>query len=89
VSESASNEKLGERTRVLMRAISSFADMVAVGAPTPMLARQLDELEAIFIEIDQLAGTNMYENLDFGDMGQLMKLYELFQFRQAQKPGSE
>lgn len=89
MSDAATNEKLGARTRDLLRAVSGFADMVAIGAPTPTLARQLDELEKIFIEVDRLAGTNMYESLDFGDPTQLMRLYELFQFRQAQKPGSE
>jgi len=66
--------------------------MVAIDAPTPLLARQMDELEKIFAEVDALAGTSLYENdvwSVLGDMGKLMRLYEVLQHRQAQKAASE
>lgn len=86
--------KVGGRTRDLLRAFTSFMDMLAVDAPTPVLARQMDELEAIAKEIDALAGTSLFESDVFtrlGDSGKLMRLYELFQYRQARdsESGSE
>jgi len=93
VSDDESDDtNLGKRTRDLLRALSEFADMVAVDAPTPVLARQIDELEQIFFEVDALAGTGLYNNdiwAVLGDAGKLMRLYEVLQHRQAQKTTSE
>lgn len=86
------DEKIGSRTRDLLRAVSDFADMVAVDAPTPVLSKQLGELEGIFREVDQLAGTQLYDNSIWkvvGDPLKLMRLYELLQHRQAQEPTAE
>jgi hypothetical protein len=83
--------EIGRRARDLLRSLSAFADMVAIDAPTPVLARQMDELEKIFSEVDALAGTNLCENDIWsvvGDMGKLMRLYEVLQHRQAQKAAS-
>jgi len=91
----SNDEKIGARTRDLLRSFSDFADMLAVDAPTSVLARQLDELEEIAGDIDVLAQSSEGKRLaDFwsgliADPGKLMRLYELFQHRQAQDPGSE
>lgn len=86
------NEKIGERTRDLLRAFSNFADMLAVDAPTPVLARQMEELEKIARDVDSIAGSGLFESDVFGLLGdgvKLMRLYELLQYRQAQRPSSE
>jgi hypothetical protein len=86
------DEKIGARTRDLLRAFSDFADMVAVEAPTPVLVRQLDEVEKVFRDVDQLAGTQLYDSSVWGIVGdpvKLMRLYEVLQHRQAQKSPSE
>lgn len=83
------DEKIGERTRALLRALSEFADMVAIDAPIPVLSRQLDQMEVLFIEIDKLAGTGLHENAIWsivGDPMRLMRLYEVLQHRQAARP---
>jgi hypothetical protein len=88
----ADDAEIGRRARDLLRSFSEFADLVAIDAPTPLLARQMDELEKIFAEVDALAGTSLYENdvwSVLGDMGKLMRLYEVLQHRQAQKAASE
>lgn len=85
------DEKIGARTRDLLRAFSDFADMLAIDAPTPVLSRQLDELEKIAEEIDTMAGTKIFESNVFatlGDMGKLMRLYEVLQSRPARPPTS-
>jgi hypothetical protein len=92
VSQASSDEKIGERTRDLLRALSEFADMVAISAPVSVLSRQVDEMEKIFSEIDQLAGSRLRDNEIWsivGDPAQLMRLYEVLQHRQAQKRVSE
>lgn len=86
------NEKIGERTRELLRAVSDFSYMLSVEAPTPVLAKQLDELEKVAAEIDTLAGSGLFDSDVFGTLSdpiKLMRLYELMQHRQAQKPASE
>lgn len=87
----AENMVLGERTRELLRAFSDFVDMLSVDAPTPVLARQMDELERLAREIDQLAGAGLQENgawAVIGNMGKLMRIAEVMQYRdrQAQEP---
>lgn len=92
MSNESNDEKIGARTRDLLRAFSDFSDMLAVDAPTPVLARQLDELEKIAAEVDAMAGTGLFDSNVFatlGDTGKLMRLYELLQYRQAQNPTSE
>jgi len=93
VSDDTSDDaKIGARTRDLLRAFSDFSSMLAVDAPTPVLARQLDELEKIAEEIDTLSGSGLFESDVFGalgDTGKLMRIWELLQYRQAQKSASE
>lgn len=84
--------EIGGRTRDLLRALSDFADMVAVDAPISMLSRQLAVLEQIAHDVDALAETKLFENDVFGvigDASKLMRLYEVLQHRQAQKSASE
>lgn len=86
------DEKIGARTRDLLRAFSDFTNMLLINAPTPVLARQLDELEKIAAEIDSMARSGLFDSDVFstlGDAGKLMRIYELLQYRQAQKPASE
>lgn len=88
MSQEQDNEKIGARTRDLLRALSDFTDMLALEVPTPVLARQLDEMEVIAKEVDALAGSSLFDNDIFGTLGdttKLMRLYELLQYRQAQK----
>ena len=88
MSQEQDNEKIGARTRDLLRALSDFTDMLALEVPTPVLARQLDEMEVIAKEVDTLAASGLFDNDIFGTLGdttKLMRLYELLQYRQAQK----
>jgi len=92
VSQEQDNEKIGARTRDLLRALLDFADMLSVDAPTPVLVRQVEEMEAITKEIDALTGSGLFDSDVFGtlsDASKLMRLYELLQHRQAQKPPTE
>ncbi len=87
----AENMILGERARELLRAFSDFVAMLSVDAPTPVLSRQMDELERLAREIDQLAGTGLQESGAWavvGNMGKLMRIAEVMQYRdrQAQEP---
>lgn len=92
MTDDATNAKIGERTRDLLQALSSFADMLAIDAPTPVLVRQLAEMEKITREIYQTAGVSFAGDIFGGivdDPVKLMRLYELVQHRQAQAPYSE
>ena len=92
MTDDATNTKIGERTRDLLQALSNFADMLAIDAPTPVLARQLDEMERVARDIDTMAESGVFEKDVFsmlGDPTRLMRLYELLQHRQAQTPDSE
>lgn len=92
MTDDATNARIGERTRDLLQALSNFADMLAIDAPTPVLARQLDELEKVARDIDAMSKSGIFERDVFsmlGDPTRLMRLYELLQHRQAQTPDPE
>jgi hypothetical protein len=84
--------KLGARARDLLRSLSMFADMLAVSAPTSVLARQAAEMEQIAREVDAMAGSGLFDGNAWSvitDMANLMRVYELIQQRQADSADSE
>jgi hypothetical protein len=74
-----------------MRSLSGFMSMLAVDAPMPVLTKQLEEVERIAREVDALVGTSLFEDggAVLSDPGKLMRLYTLFQGRQASGSDSE
>jgi len=53
------DEKLGKLTRELVASAAQFRDMLAVDAPTPVLLRQLREMEQKLDAIDGMTGNQL------------------------------